>query len=207
MITEHQHDQASLYALGALPETERPAFEAELSANADLRELVRGFQQAADALALAAPPMELPGGLKSKVLARIDASVAARAEQAARLQPESIAGLAFMLGAATKDWKPLPVPGTYIKLLSLEPERGYAVLMGKLDPGARYPAHINAGPEDFYILTGDLHIGDTELKAGDFHHADGGSQHEENFSIGGCTLLAVLTTDDPLVAFAMAGPL
>jgi anti-sigma factor ChrR (cupin superfamily) len=76
--------------------------------------------------------------------------------------------------------------------------------MGKLDPGARYPAHVNAGPEDFFILTGDLHIGGTELKAGDFHHAEGGSQHEENFSVGGCTLLAVLTTDDPLVAFAMA---
>ena len=40
--------------------------------------------------------------------------------------------------------------------------------------------------------------------AGDFHHADGGSQHAENYSVGGCTLLAVLTTDDPLVAFAMA---
>ena len=76
--------------------------------------------------------------------------------------------------------------------------------MGKLDAGARYPAHVNAGPEDFFVLTGDLHIGDRRLGPGDFHHADGGSQHEENFSVEGCTLLAVLTTDDPLVAFAMA---
>jgi anti-sigma factor ChrR (cupin superfamily) len=190
MSTDHQHDQASLYALGALPEAERAAFEAELRANAELRELVHGLQRGADALALTAPPMELPAGLKSKVLARIDTSMAARAEQAARLRPESIAGLSFLLGAEAKGWKEL--------------ERGYAVLMGKLDPGTRYPAHVNAGPEDFFILTGDLHIGATELKAGDFHHADGGSQHEENFSVGGCTLLAVLTTDDPLVAFAMA---
>ena len=36
------------------------------------------------------------------------------------------------------------------------------------------------------------------------HRADGGSQHAENYSVEGCTLLAVLTTDDPLVAFAMA---
>jgi anti-sigma factor ChrR (cupin superfamily) len=204
MSTDHQHDQASLYALGALPEAERAAFEAELRANAELRELVHGLQRGADALALTAPPMELPAGLKSKVLARIDTSMAARAEQAARLRPESIAGLSFLLGAEAKGWKELPIKGAYIKLLSLERERGYAVLMGKLDPGTRYPAHVNAGPEDFFILTGDLHIGATELKAGDFHHADGGSQHEENFSVGGCTLLAVLTTDDPLVAFAMA---
>jgi anti-sigma factor ChrR (cupin superfamily) len=116
----------------------------------------------------------------------------------------ALAGLRFEDSAAQKDWKALPIPGAYIKLLSLEKERGYAVLMGKLDPGTRYPAHVNAGPEDFFILTGDLVIGDRKMRAGDFHHADGGSQHAENYSVEGCTLLAVLTTDDPLVAFAMA---
>jgi anti-sigma factor ChrR (cupin superfamily) len=68
----------------------------------------------------------------------------------------------------------------------------------------RYPAHTNVGPEDFYILTGDLRVGDQVLRAGDFHHADAGSYHEENYSVEGCTLVAVLTTDDPLVQFAMA---
>ena len=53
MITEHQQDQASLYALGALPETEMPSFEAEIRANGELRELVHGLQRATDALALA----------------------------------------------------------------------------------------------------------------------------------------------------------
>ena len=75
---------------------------------------------------------------------------------------------------------------------------------GKQEPGARYPAHVNAGPEDFFILTGDLVIGERKMRAGDFHHADSGSQHAENYSVEGCTLLAVLTTDDPLVSFAMA---
>ena len=36
------------------------------------------------------------------------------------------------------------------------------------------------------------------------HHADGGSQHAENYSVEGCTLVAVLTADHPLVAFAIA---
>ena len=116
----------------------------------------------------------------------------------------ALAGLRFEDSASEKDWKALPIPGAYIKLLSLERERGYAVLMGKLEPGTRYPAHVNAGPEDFFILTGDLVIGDRKMVAGDFHHADRGSQHAENYSVEGCTLLAVLTTDDPLVAFAMA---
>jgi anti-sigma factor ChrR (cupin superfamily) len=113
-------------------------------------------------------------------------------------------GLSFLSSNETSGWKQLPVRGAWIKLLSFEPQRGYAVLLGKLEPGVRYPAHINAGPEDFYILTGDLHVGERALGPGDFHHADAGSLHGENYSVAGCTLLAVLTKDDPLVAFAMA---
>ena len=115
-----------------------------------------------------------------------------------------LAGLQFISAADRTGWKQLPVPGAWIKLLSLERDRGYAVLLGKLEPGVRYPAHLNAGPEDFYILTGDLHVEGRALRAGDFHHAAAGTQHGENYSVEGCTLLAVLTTDDPLVAFAMA---
>jgi len=113
-------------------------------------------------------------------------------------------GFRFLDANNREGWKQLPVPGAWIKLLSLERERGYAILLGKLEPGVRYPAHINAGPEDFYVLTGDLHIGERRLGPGDFHHADAGSRHGVNYSLEGCTLLAVLTTDDPLVEFAMA---
>lgn len=206
MITEQQQDQASLYALGTLPEVEQPAFEAAIRDNAELRALVRGFQRAAEALTLAVPPAELSPGLKAKVMARIDAlhPSPAPSPEPGRPFPGRAAGLSFLMGDNLAGWKALPIKGAWIKLLSLERDRGYAVLLGKLDPGTRYPAHVNAGPEDFYVLTGDLHIGGTELGAGDFHHAEGGSQHAENHSVTGCTLLAVLTTADPLVAFAMA---
>ncbi len=203
MITGQQQEQASLYALGALPDAEQTAFEHELRGNEELRQFVRQLQRTADLVALSAPAQPLPPSLRDKVLQRIESLDAAK-PAAKKSAPPLIPGLSFIDAPGAKDWKPLPIPGTYIKLLSLDKERGYAVLMGKLDAGARYPAHINAGPEDFYILTGDLHIGNRRLGAGDFHHADGGSQHEENYSVEGCTLLAVLTTDDPLVAFAMA---
>lgn len=206
MITEHQQEQAALYALGALPEAEREAFEIELRAHADLREFTRSLMRATDAIALNAPRVRLPEGLKASVLRRIDAEVARSAPVG--ITREAMAnpalGLSFLLAAETTTWKQLPIPGAWIKLLSLERERGYAILLGKLEPGTRYPAHVNAGSEDFYVLTGDLHIGATRLNGGDFHHADGDSWHEENWSEAGCTLLAVLTLDDPLVAFAMA---
>ena len=203
MITGQQQEQASLYAAGAMTPAEQAAFESELRANSELRELVLGLQRAADAVALSAPPVAPPAGLKAKVLRRIDEAAGSPASPAS-LAETILAGHQFVPAANQTGWKALPVPGAWIKLLSLERERGYAVLLGKLDPGTRYPAHTNAGPEDFYILTGDLHIGSRRLEAGDFHHAAGGSLHEENHSVAGCTLLAVLTTDDPLVAFAMA---
>jgi anti-sigma factor ChrR (cupin superfamily) len=200
MISEQQQEQASLYAIGALGDAEARAFEAEFRSNAELRELVHSLQRASDLVAMSSPSITPPLSLRDKVLRRIDAGQ----KPASTSTSPILEGLRFLDSASAKDWKALPVPGAYIKLLSLEKDRGYAVLLGKLDPGVRYPAHINAGSEDIFILTGDLVVGDRKMVAGDYHHADKGSQHEVNYSVGGCTLLAVLTTDDPLVAFAMA---
>lgn len=206
MITEQQQEQASFYVLGMLQEPERDEHEAAMGADAELREFTRGLMRATEAIALTAPAVKLPEGLKASVFQRIDAETESTA--LAGISREAMAnpamGLSFLMAAESTSWKQLPVSGASIKLLSLERERGYAVLLGKLEPGTRYPAHVNAGPEDFFILTGDLHIGATRLDGGDFHHADAGSWHEENWSENGCTLIAVLTLDDPLVAFAMA---
>jgi anti-sigma factor ChrR (cupin superfamily) len=202
MMSEHQQELASLYALGALPPSEQQAFEVELSGNPELQALARGLQSTMAVFAAATPVVALPPGLKDKVLRRVEETEAV--QSIGRAPPASRMGLSFALAAGETGWKPLPIPGAFIKLLSLERDCGYAVLLGKLEAGTRYPAHLNAGPEDFYILTGDLVIGDRKLVAGDFHHADAGSRHEENYSVEGCTLIAVLTTSDPLVAFAMS---
>jgi anti-sigma factor ChrR (cupin superfamily) len=202
MISERQQELASLYALGALPPPEHAAFEAELGGNSELQSLTRGLQSTISAMANATLPVPLPPALKEKVLRRVDELETDETDR--EPSPASRLGLSFAFAAGESGWKQLPIPGASIKLLSLERDRGYAVLMGKLEPGTRYPAHVNAGPEDFYILTGDLVIGDRKLAAGDFHHADAGSWHEENYSVGGCTLIAVLTTSDPLVGFAMS---
>ena len=204
MITEHQQEQAALYALGTLAGQEQEEFLAEVSANAELRELVRSLQGTADKIALSAPRANLPPDLKRKVLAQVRAKAPAVSAKTARMPLPHELGLRFLMDAPSSQWKQLPIAGAWIKLLSAQPDRGYAVLLGKLDPGVRYPAHVNVGPEDFYILTGDLHVGDKALGPGDFHHADAGSAHQENYSVEGCTLLAVLTMDDPLVSFAMA---
>ena len=203
MITEHQQEQAALYALGSFTPEEQEQFVTEVRANSELREFLASLQRTADKLAFAAPRVALPPNLKAKVLARLGTRPSATISETTEVPSPRAQGLRFLAGAASSGWKQLPIAGAWIKVLSAQPDRGYAVLLGKLDPGVRYPAHINVGPEDFYVLTGDLHVGDRTLGPGDFHHADAGSAHQENYSVEGCTLLAVLTMDDPLVSFAM----
>jgi len=204
--SEQQQEQASLYVAGALSADEQRAFEAELRGSADLRKLVRGLQQAADALALATPPACLPGGLKENLLRRIEtrAIAGSRAAEPSHTATVKTPGFLFHGAGDSQGWKELPIRGAWIKLLSLERARGYAVLMGRLDAGVRYPAHTHFGAEELYILTGDLHIGDRTLGAGDFHHSDAGTSHEVNYSVEGCNLLAVLPANHELVQFAMA---
>src|SRR5260221_5847237 len=194
MISEQQNEMALRFVMGELNAQEQQAFTAEVLSNRELHELVRSIQTGLEGVARAVPQVCPPSSLKDKILRKIQGSAQPGLDATAL-------GLRFLEGSDT-GWKALPVPGTFLKLLSLQPDLGYAVLLGRLEPGARYPEHTHVGPEDFYILTGDLHVDGRRLGPGDFHHADAGSVHGENYSIEGCTLLAVLTTPDPLVEFA-----
>ena len=203
MINESQQEQACLYVLGALNECERQALESELHASEELGALVRDLKHATVSLARSVPPLTPPLPLREQILQQISLR---DAPPQAKSQPlhSSLSGLRFVNADDVTGWKPLPVPGAWIKLLSLDRERNYAVLLGKLDPGVRYPAHRHETPEDIYVLTGDLYVADRRLGPGDFHHADAGSQHGVNYSVDGCTLLAVLDAANPLVELAMA---
>ena len=202
MISEQQQEEASLYALGALTPSEKQDFEAEMAVNFELADLAHNLQATLALVAGAIPAIPLPFDLKEKMLKRIENLDAANGSQ--EISPPVPPGLSFIAKATQTGWKRLPIPGAFVKVLSLERERGYAVLLGKLEPGVRYPAHGHANPENFYILSGDLVVGHRKLAAGDFHHADRGSQHEENYSVDGCTLIAVVSINDPLVSLALS---
>lgn len=203
MISDCQQEQASLYVLGALEDTDRQAFEAQLRVSDELREFVMEMKQATVSLARLVPPHQPPAQLREKVLRQVTGQSQSTASKAARLNP-AMAGLRFLNAEEQTGWKALPVTGAWIKLLSIDRERGYAVLLGKLEAGVRYPAHRHNTPEDLVVLSGDLHISGHRLGPGDFHHADAGSAHEVNYSLEGCTLLAVLDVSNPLVELAMA---
>jgi anti-sigma factor ChrR (cupin superfamily) len=196
----HIKELAALYALGTLDGEDARAFSALLAENAEAQQEAKAFSGVAEALAGSLPSAPLPAGLKNRILRQIKARQArAQAQvQMSQLVPPAKGGLAFLKDAAGPGWMPLSVPGASVKLLSFDPNSAYAVVLGKLEPGSRYPDHTHQCPEDIYMLSGDLHVGDTVIRAGDFHHAEAGSQHPVNWSETGCVLLCVLSKDDLL---------
>jgi anti-sigma factor ChrR (cupin superfamily) len=183
---ERLNELAAAFSSGEITPAERAELLAKLAVAlpTEKKEAAEIIDTAALLSSSIAPEVPSPA-LKTKIFERIQ-----KTNQAAS------APLTFLSQAAESDWQPMKVPGAYVKLLSLNRERGYAVALGKLDRNTSYPAHVHKGAEDVLVLTGDLSIGQTRLEAGDFHHAEAGSRHDINHSENGCTILIVLTTED-----------
>lgn len=201
MISEQQQEQAGLYALGALTAAEKQDFETNLRSQPELRALVRDLQSTAEALARSVPAVTPPPELRARVLRSVGAATPPALPFTG---PAVDPAFFFMAANDSSGWKELPVPGAFLKLLSADRERGYAVLLGRLEAGVRYPAHPHKSPEEIFLLTGDLTIAGRRLGPGDFHHCDAGTEHPINYSEEGCTLLAVLSLEHDLAKFAMA---
>lgn len=193
MNRERIEELAALFAAGALDGEERREFERLLAGDDALAvsELAR-FSEVAAAIALArAPVVEPATEVRTRLMERIRAGESAR-------QPAvpQIPGFLFVSGGDENGWQQLPVPGASVKLLSMDEQRGYAVVLGRLEAGASYPPHKHIHSEQVYVLEGDLSIGQRKMKAGDFHQAGAGTRHDVNFSEGGCTILAVISLPD-----------
>ena len=176
---------AAGFAAGSLETDEQAEFRALLkAASPEAKHEASRIVDTAGLISLALPRKAPSASLKGKILSRI---------RPPKPTPELFQ---FIPGTGDAYWRPLRVPGAFAKLLSIEKEKGYAVVLGKLDPGTHYPAHHHIGPEQIYVLSGDLHIGEVALRAGDFHTAAAGSDHGINYSENGCTILAIVSTED-----------
>lgn len=99
--------------------------------------------------------------------------------------------------AADNDWVPHPeVEGIMVKRLAVNTEKNYLMILMKAAAGTVYPSHHHSGAEECYVLEGDLFVEGKNLGPGDFHHAEGESDHEPLRTKNGCTLLLVVDPND-----------
>src|SRR5262245_43315678 len=114
-------------------------------------------------------------------------------------EPAAPAGFAFRFGHDDA-WLPHPVPGIRMKVLALNAASGYATLLLDVAPGTTFPSHHHGGAEECYVISGSLRTCGREMRAGDFLHADAGTDHGELTTDTGCRVLLVVPPEDYMSA-------
>jgi anti-sigma factor ChrR (cupin superfamily) len=178
---------AALDAAGALDEAEQRQYRERLkTASAAERTAIAQFYDLAAAVASEPATVAPPAGSLERLMQRIEASQVYRSGM-----PHVYSVLAH-----EGDWRPGPVAGTRVKILSLDRARDSATLLMRVEPGARYPAHGHTSAEDCYVIAGEIVIQGQRLHAGDFHRAEAGSDHAELSSEKGAEVLLVVGASD-----------
>jgi anti-sigma factor ChrR (cupin superfamily) len=90
-------------------------------------------------------------------------------------------------------------PGIHVKQLSADPLRNSVTMLIRMDAGSRYIPHRHGGPEQCFVLEGDLKEEDLALSAGDYQYASEGSTHGAQWTEHGCLLLIVCSQKDELL--------
>jgi quercetin dioxygenase-like cupin family protein len=103
--------------------------------------------------------------------------------------------------ASDGEWVQTPVRGVRMKILAIDRERDRVTMLLRGEPGATYPAHRHTGPEECYVIRGSLIVEGQLLRAGDFHHADGASDHDALHTDEGVEVLLVAAASDYLPDF------
>lgn len=211
---EERRWRAEQYAMGALADAERLAFEQALAQpGAPEREALRAAEELLGALALGAAPVEPPPALRERLLARV------RAEMPSAAVGAATAGAAADASPSVQPWKqwgggaadlllrhdegrfePTGREGIFVKKLHVDPQGDRATLLIRMEPGASFPAHRHGGYEECFVLSGDLRHGDRVMRGGDFERVAGATRHERQWTEGGCLLLIHSSLCDELLA-------
>lgn len=185
MIPEDVEALAMADAVGALDDAERRDLAARVAALTPEGQaaVARLYDTIGAGLLDAIAPVTPPAHVRERVLA------------AARRPGR------YTLGAGDGDWFDTPFAGIRGRVLAVDPVRGMATLFLRAEAGAVYPSHTHHGPEECYVLRGTVIIDGRELHAGDFHHADDGSDHGEITTTTGADVLIVGAIDDYLPGY------
>jgi quercetin dioxygenase-like cupin family protein len=107
------------------------------------------------------------------------------------------AGFLFV-GGAEGGFEPTGFEGIEARRLFVDHDNDRVTMLVRMRAGARYPGHVHASAEECYVVSGDLHVGDRRMHAGDFQRAEPGSLHPVQSTENGCVLLLTSSLHDEL---------
>ncbi len=104
----------------------------------------------------------------------------------------------FTIKATEGAWLTI-APGVVAKLLSYDSISRRATSLVRIAPGTSYAPHRHAAAEELYVLEGGCVCAGQELKAGDYHRADAGTEHHDTSSDDGCLLLVISSPQNEMI--------
>lgn len=205
----------ALEALGVLDRVEQAKLKALVEADPEAAAELPAWRDAVAAFAMAATSRRrAPAYLRERILTRIrqtpqvrPATSSPSVPAAPQSAPDSASGpkvppspeigegralLTFGYDATAK-WRAVPgVPGVRVRMLAVNQPQGYRISVVELAPGASFPSHHHgSGPEDLFLLSGDLVTEGRTLGPGDHFHAEPGTDHQRLTSPSGCRAMIV----------------
>ncbi|MBI4719451.1 MAG: cupin domain-containing protein [Planctomycetes bacterium] len=193
-------DWPSLYAAGALSDAERAYVEQEMGGAP-----VADFAGVIEALAGTVSPVEPRRTVREALLRRAGGTNAPGATPVSSPQvwrdwPASDeSDDLYIMRSDQGAWEETGVVGVVVRRLFVDRARDQMTALVRMSPGAAYPRHEHAAPEECLVLEGDLHVGDTVLRKGDFQRAARGSRHGVQFTEQGCLLMVTSSLSDEIL--------
>jgi anti-sigma factor ChrR (cupin superfamily) len=212
MNCDERQQESAMHALGALTPDQVAALEQRLQHDPGLQAKIARFRAVATAFAASVVPRHEPSPeVRGRILERIRRTpqmappVRSPNPEPASAAPDSQrpppTGFSFVTG--DDGWVKTQVSGLEFRVLSINPKEGYRVMLGRLAPGTRLPHHVHSrGAEGLFVVSGDLYTSGRLLQAGDYVHAESGTDHPEVYSPNGCIALLVEPVDGPEVVLS-----
>ena len=104
----------------------------------------------------------------------------------------------FIGRTESMNWRPGSIPGCWSKLLFVKEQLHVATSLVRMDAGTHFPAHRHQGPEEVFLLDGDLVVEGKKMKPGDYCRAETGTIHSESYTESGCLFLLIASQLDEI---------
>lgn len=185
----------SEYVLDLLDENETAEVEAHLREGCPICEQhLRELREMAGILGCGAPSADPPPSLRERVTAiPYEAEVQVWKDWDGRI-PAAM----HIVRAEEGQWEQV-AEGIHAKRLYLDRERDMVTMLIRMNPGATYHPHRHAGPEQCFVLEGDLRDADVVVRSGDYQCLAPGTIHGAQTTESGCLLLIVSSLHDELL--------
>ncbi len=205
---EHVAEQMALYAAGALSPAEVAAVEHQLASGSEEHGMhMAQLDPVIDVLAAGIPPVRPSSDIRRKLLESLpprEERLSARSRMPnpqvwKQWRSDTAVGSMIIHRAEDDTWEDTGIAGVRVKRLFVDHTRDQFTALVRMAPGTSYPRHRHNGPEECLVLEGELHVGETcTLRAGDYQCCLPGSDHEEQWTEGGCLLLIVSSLHDDM---------